>query len=192
MRFMNTDDLLLGRTAPVQPNQSFKKELILKGIPPQLIEKLFTTGIFDNGDESIELYVGAQGYTFGWGHIFEDFFTVEEDGEIFNFASWCFCFDGLLEEFHQKGLFLEDLSGVCMNLLSNQYGRPCFNRQIPDYVGITVGNEASAFGLIVGGIGETGLDEIHNAREWIACCFLDPILERLLGAVKKSLRLRFP
>jgi len=190
MRKMNTDDFFLGRSQSIRPTRSFLNELNLNGYSPEIIKKFFATGIFENEGEFTELYVGARGYTYEWGHIVEDVSSEDEEGNDFHYASWNFCFDELFTEFHEKDFFLDDLSLVFLKLLTNQNGRPCFNRLIPDYVEISSGNEASGFELIVCGIGESGLDDIRSAREWIACCFLDSILEEVLSAVKKSLRLR--
>lgn len=185
---MTSDDILFGLDQSLRPFPSFLKELVENGSAIEEIERYLDEGGSDEESyHPIQAYVGARGYSYVWGHIMQDISCSKEDGEIFHFASWNFCFDGFLSEFHSKGLCLEDLSCLSVYLLLTKDLRPGY---IPSYINLGHGNVASAFELFVYGCGEDGLEQIRNAREWIAICFLDPILTKLIDKIEKYLAVR--
>ena len=187
MDFMNADDILLGRSKLVLPSGPFINELIKNGVTKKEIKEFLETGIVNERCRPLQIYSNARGYSYEWGHIIEKVSFLVEDGEIFHYASWNFCLDELLSEFHVKGLRLQDLSILCLDILLNEKRRPCIFWEIPNFIQVFRGNEVSTFNMVTCGVGDIGLEEIAIAREWMACCFLDPILEKVIKIAKKSL-----
>ncbi len=187
MPLMNTDDFLLGRARPILPSNSCINELIATGIAKEEIQTFLETRITNEKCRPLQIYADARGYTYEWGHIIEKVSFLVEDGEISHYASWDFCLDGLLSKFHRKGLRLHDLSVLCQDILCDEKRRPCIYWQIPNFMHVFHGNKVSTFKMVACGVGTKGLEEIDTAREWIACCFLNLILEKVIKIATKSL-----
>ena len=181
-------DFMLARPQSVGPTQSFINELKLNGKSPEFIQHLIETGRLDHGDSEVDLYSDAEGYVFNWGHVLEDIGVDILDGDIFISVSWNIVFDDVLEEFHRRGLRLEDLTVVCLTLLSNLEGESHSGLKIPQFLEVIGGDEASAFEFMSGGSGEDGMRKIHVAREWLAKCFLSEIVDDLIAAIHKTLQ----
>lgn len=182
------ENFLLARPQPVGPTESFVNELKLNGKSTEFIQYFIETGRLDYDDLSVDLYNDAEGYVFDWGHVLEDIGAHIFNGEIFIFASWNIVLDSVLDDFHRRGLHLENLTVVCETLLSDQNGESHFSRKIPQCLEVEGGNEASAFELISCGTGENGVRQIQEAREWLAKCFLTETVNDLISAVRKSLQ----
>ncbi|OIQ96350.1 hypothetical protein GALL_216270 [mine drainage metagenome] len=187
MDLMNVDDFLFGRAQPMQPSQPIISDLIVNGVPMKEIKEFLETGIANENCRPLQIYSDARGYKYEWGHIIEKVSFLVEDGEISHYASWDFCLDGLLSKFHRKGLRLHDLSVLCQDILCDEKRRPCIYWQIPNFMHVFHGNKVSTFKMVACGVGTKGLEEIDTAREWIACCFLDLILEKVIKIATKSL-----
>jgi hypothetical protein len=96
--------------------------------------------------------------------------------------------DDLLADCQTRGFSLRDLSSLSVDIMLNTKRRPCIYWQIPSYIKVVSDGQFSTFRLIVGGVGSNGLDEVECGREWVACCFLDLILDRVIQLTRKALR----
>lgn len=188
MRLMNTDDFLLGYSQPIRPSSPFMNELILRGISQKEINDFLQKGICEETGSPFVPYSNAHGYLYEWGHIIENNYYSYANEKLSHFASWSFCLDELLSHCHTKGICSHDLTDLLVDVLRNPKKRPNISLEIPNYIQVVPDRTISAFCFVVGGAGANGLEEIHIAREWIACCFLDHILYRVIHVTKKSLR----
>lgn len=188
MKINNSDDFLLGKTQRIKPTIQIQNEIEKNGACPKMIKKFLATEFIENKSCALSCYVKAEGYSFQWGHILEDISEIEDDGKKIRLASWNFCLDDLLVKFHEVGLHLDDLSQMCIDVIFSAEKRMNFRAQIPDYITVAEGNKVSSFELLVFETAENDFNEISVAREWIVCCFLDPMLNQILVAVEKDLR----
>ncbi len=189
MQLNSLYDFRNGLAVPIRPNPSFIDELRLNGKSQQFIDHFIKTGVLKRPHNSSNLYGGAKGYNFDWGHVSEECASDIHDGEAYKWVHWNFYFDDLLAEFHKHGLRLEELCLICEGILT----RPSMQNkfilsEVPPSLRLADGDEASAFELFSVAKKKEGDSENLRAREWIANYFLCKTVPELIRLVKKTLQ----